>query len=435
MRGHVAAKRALEDQYLRDQSGERIGNFMRTLTNWEAQLLGDPATVRWRDVAPTLRLLVVLDAALSSQPNVVRIFNAELDAQAAAEASAVEDAGLFAVGPTARPLDYGASPVFGEGVLSLLLPAHGATPLSSAAPDRPAEFALSLLPHKLSITPGSNLFDSLPALERLLSLVTSTGFVTAAVERDAWRALHALLLRLSPSAIDSLLSGGDGALKVDRNDRWLDNHCRGGSGELWAGLASMLCSKLGAVTDVDAESMFAQSSEPAWLEILACFAVVLREAQAGLWLPPRNAWLSIMRGRKAPDPVGTLDSITGSQALLTLLSTQPAPKPAEIAAPLSVFLPFVKSVLRPMPAPPAKPGPFDSVGKDDVVDLVALEDEEETPMLDPKIGADAVKKAVWFLCENLQHPRFGVEVRTAAMMEGIKASPTPRNFLDLRALC
>jgi hypothetical protein len=419
VRGYVAAKRALEDQYLRDQSADRVAAFMRTLTQWEAGLLGDAATApRWTDVLPTVRLLVVLDSALAGHPDVGRVIDTELAAQAASPSVADASAGV----------DYGSLPVFGEGLLPLLLPVRTGSSTGSTAPDPVVGFARTLLPPRGTIAAGQCLVDSLPSLERLLSLATSPQTATSPAGRDIWRALHDLLTRLAPSALDALLTGGDGSLQVERNERWLDDHCAGGTGEAWAGLVGTLCSKLGlsSATGTDAASQTspAYNVDEGWLENLRCFALVLRQAQSALWLPPKNGWLAVMRGRRAPDPLGVLDSITGSHALLTRLSTQPAPSTAEINASLAIFLPLIRSLLRPKPAPPAKAGLFDPKGKGKEAEVVVLEPPEaavdEYEALNPLVGAEAVKKAVWFLCENLQHPRFGIEVRTAAMTEGIK---------------
>ena len=391
---------------------------MRTLTQWETTLLGeDLATTRWIDVRPTIRLLVALDSKLAGHADVSRVIASELAAQTAS--GSLPPAPVVGAG-----IDYGSLPVFGEGLLPLLLPVP---PLSgTAAPDAVISFARTLLPARGIIAAGASLVNSLPALERLLSLATSprTAASTPA-ERDVWRALHDFLARLAPSALDALLTGGDGSLKIDRNERWLDEHCAGGTGEGWAGLVGTLCSKLGLSSATTAEVAFQtpDSADEGWHENLRCFAIVLRQAQSALWLPPKNGWLTVMRGRRAPDPLGVLDSITGSHALLTRLSSQPAPSMAEINVPLSVFLPLIRSLLKPMPAPPAKPGPFDSKSKGKESENIVLEPEipiDVPEPLDPLVGAEAVKKAVWFLCENLQHPRFGVEVRTAAMMEGIK---------------
>lgn len=416
VRGYVAAKRALEDQYLRDQSADRVAAFMRTLTQWEASLLGDAALVRWTEVEPTVRLLVALDSTLASHPDIGRVIATELTAQAAS------DAGSGEIIPTAG-VDYGTQPIFGEGVLSLLLPVRGGPSTNVAAHESALGFAQTLLPPRGSILPGANLVESLPSLERLLSLATSPQTTASPAEHHIWRALHDFLARLAPSALDAILTGGDGSLQVNRNERWLDDYCAGGSGEGWAGLVGTLCTKLG-LSSATTDAAFQQAPEEAeesWLENLRCFALVLQHAQAALWLPPKNGWLAVMRGRRAPDPLCVLDSIMGSHALLTRLSTQPVPPTAGISDPLSVFLPFVRSLLRPMPAKPLKAGPFEIKGKDGEVEVVVLDgpvDEAET--LDPLVSAEAVKKAVWFLCENLQHPRFGVEVRTAAMAEGIK---------------
>lgn len=136
-----------------------------------------------------------------------------------------------------------------------------------------------------------------------------------------------------------------------------------------------------------------------------------------LWLPLEDAWL------RSSDPLGILDSIVGSHAFLAHLSSDPPPPPAEVASTLSVFLPFVKAIMRPL-ASTQTGGPFQDNGGGRERDVIEL--DGDASVTESLIGAKTVKKAVWFLCEHVQHARFAVEVQRAAMSEGLKVRTTLR---------
>lgn len=237
-------------RYLSHHPSQVLRNFFLTVTKWEAEeiaILGSrpqvqPPQPNLSRLPPSLIHLLLLSPALTQIPSMHDMF---------VRASK----STFNSSDAESHLD-GRFPAVGEGLLELLLQQPRSPPPASDEEDPPLEsdifphlsvrnLAKLLLPPVKSITlPG--LAKSLPTIERLLAVISSSSSDAGANFGEAWEVLSLVLERLDGDALKMGLVGGFGGAGKDaleRGDRWLDEVCGGRS--RWTRTVGIVCSHLG----------------------------------------------------------------------------------------------------------------------------------------------------------------------------------------------
>jgi len=160
----------------------------------------------------------------------------------------------------AESLLDGRFPCVGEGLLELLLqqPRSPSPPLDEEdpplKPSPPSHLSIRklaelLLPPVKSIS-VVGLAKTLPTIERLLAIISSSPSDSGASFGEAWEVMSLVLERLDSEALKKGLVGGfDGAGKdaLERGHRWLDDACGGRS--RWSRTVGIVCGHLGEDSD------------------------------------------------------------------------------------------------------------------------------------------------------------------------------------------
>lgn len=398
--GHLFLTTFPSIRYLNRYPSAAISSFFSTASTWESAMIRKspppPAAplVRLSRLPRSLVHLILLSPSLTLDPEILALF---------------EQSALFQADSTDLDVHLDAKyPVVGEGLLELLLLDPPPSPTSPAPITTPADDAEDIKPpppyphqqiralaHMLLPQPKSISLDrlpqTLPAIDRLLALVSATGTAEDKLKLG-WELLDLVLGRLMDDAVVALVRGQVGAAGRIRSDRWLDDMCGGRS--RYERIVTLITGRLGErVSCQSVFFLFKQADadglvlSPGFPHILNCFIGLLTPTLHLFWRPAASS-----SSPNPPHPLVTFDILKDNSVLLSSLDGT--------AKPYQWFLVFLRSL-----SPPDK----DPEGIDD---LEIVEDN---------FGA-GLKKMIHFLSEGMQHPRFEIAVRVRAMLESLRVS-------------